>query len=216
MYIKNIVFFCLLLVLTYACRTIKTERPVESYNNNRNYEHKFSEIFVPITINIGKIEKIVNDNISGLIYVDDNYVDGDDMKMKVWKMGDIAIRLLKREDEKRRIDETNNNNNVTSIPFYICGIGYDVPVHFWISKRFQTNVLGINMSNYNEIEGGMLLNFETYIYIDRNYNIITDTRVIDYKWIDKPVLKTKLFDMNGLLLGKKVLYVRGSDATIIS
>ena len=28
--------------------------------------------------------------------------------------------------------------------------------------------------------------------------------------------KTKLFDMNGLLLGKKVLYVRGSDATIIS
>lgn len=28
--------------------------------------------------------------------------------------------------------------------------------------------------------------------------------------------KAKLFDMNGLLLGKKVLYVRGSDATIIS
>lgn len=28
--------------------------------------------------------------------------------------------------------------------------------------------------------------------------------------------KAKLFDMNDLLLGKKVLYIRGSDATIIS
>ena len=138
---------------------IVEERPEETYVPVV-YTPKTSVLHIPIEINMALMEKIINDNFQGLIY-EDNNIEDDSLMIKAWKEQDFMI--------------TYDGNELT----------YRVPIKLWIKKRFD---LGITTTD-REIEGSISMTFKTKIAFTRDWSIVSDTKIVEYKWIKTPTIK---------------------------
>ncbi len=76
-----------------ACKTTKPIRPVESYQEENRFERRVSEINIPIQLDITELERSLNRQLTGILYEDDTFEDGDKMKVRAEKDGEIGIQV---------------------------------------------------------------------------------------------------------------------------
>jgi LEA14-like dessication related protein len=86
----------LLLILTTAllaasCNVKKPIRPTESYENL--FETPPSTISIPIDINVAELEAGLNRQLTGILYEDKDYNDGDKMRVRAEKKDDIRLAV---------------------------------------------------------------------------------------------------------------------------
>ena len=141
------------------------DRPEEEYQEVI-YTPRTSTLHIPLDINISFLEKKLNETFSGILY-EDNVIEDDSIMVKAEKAKDFKIQY---------------ENNV---------LEYQVPIKFWIKKRFD---LGITYTD-REIEGAIDLKFKTTINLSKDWKLITKTEIIEYSWIKKPVLKVGFVDL---------------------
>ena len=156
-----------IIILSTSCsKKIQPEKPSESYIT-KEFQPEISHIAIPIEIEIAKLNAIINKNINGLLYEDNdlNNNGGDNLLFKVYKHSDIQI------------DSKEEN------------IYFTVPLKVWLKAGFEKEKLGVNISHYEETNFIVAIDFKSKINIDNNYKIQTQTEVLHYKWIQKPTLK---------------------------
>jgi len=79
-----------LIVLASGCKTAQQPaRPMESYETRQ--EDNTSKISIPVKITVADLEQEVNRRLSGVIYEDKTFDDGDDLKIKATKRDRINI-----------------------------------------------------------------------------------------------------------------------------
>ncbi|MEO1514148.1 MAG: DUF4403 family protein [Bacteroidota bacterium] len=120
---------------------------------------------VPIAIDLVDLEELINNQLKGLIYEDNDMEDngGDKLMAKVEKNGTINVQLEGQE------------------------VKYFVPLKIWIKK-------GIGPTSI-EAEGDINLRFFTQFDIGEDWGVSSQTKVEGFEWEKKPVIKLGLFDM---------------------
>ncbi|HEX7410652.1 MAG TPA: DUF4403 family protein [Bacteroidales bacterium] len=159
------VLFSIFLILG-ACKTTEPVRPAESYLTP-DYNPQPSTISLPLEMDIKDVEKLLNKQLSGLIY-EDNSLDnngGDNLMYKAWKKEDIKIAF--------------NNDLLT----------YRVPLKLWIKAGWKIEKFGYSISDYREINAEIALKFHTKLTLNPDWSITTQTVSDGYEWLSSPVLK---------------------------
>ncbi|MCX6271071.1 MAG: DUF4403 family protein [Bacteroidetes bacterium] len=169
---KKLLFLIISGVVLSSCATIKPERPVEAYENKKP-ELRPSFINIPIDANVSDIEKMLNNQLKGLIYEDNSLDDngGDNLMVKAWKKEDIKLSLT---------------DNVLS---------YRVPLKLWIKAGWKVGKFGLELSDYREMNAEIALKFKTAITLNANWSITTNTTSDGYEWLSTPVIKIGPVDL---------------------
>jgi hypothetical protein len=87
-----IVIFYALLFLG-ACKSSQPNRPVENYEKEQRFEQQSSIIRIPVDIDLEDLELSLNKYFAESIYEDNSFEDGDKMKVKAKKEGDIKLHV---------------------------------------------------------------------------------------------------------------------------
>lgn len=155
-----------IILALFSCRTIRPERPPESYLPD-NFHPPYSNINIPLQVDVKKLENLVNRQLQGFIYADTSFDNNnnDNLMVKAWKKNDITFVM-----------EGNQ-------------LSYSVPLTVWIKKRFVLGSFGISVSDIKEVYAEILLKFKTRISLNQNWTISTLTTSDGYEWITTPVLK---------------------------
>jgi len=126
---------------------------------NKESEKTTSIIHLPIQVQTGEIERIVNEQLGGMLYEDMDMTDndGDQLEMRIEKNGHIAIAL---EGQK---------------------VEYRVPLKVWIRKGVGIGAV--------EGEGSISMKFTTHFDIDEQWKLVIQTKVDGYQWISDPQIK---------------------------
>lgn len=84
----SLFIFCILIGFV-SCKTTKPVRPMEQYETF--FEEKTSFIHIPVRIKIDELQKMLNEQFDGLLYEDNTFEDGDNMKIKASKTERLTI-----------------------------------------------------------------------------------------------------------------------------
>ena len=122
-----------------------------------------SSVSIPVNLPISEIQRLVNQQITGVLYEDQDFENNnsDQLKTKVEKDGNIAIKAL-----------TNNR------------LMFSVPLKIWAEKGLGT--LGIY--TYQETNFKMVMNFISNLDFQQNWSLKTNTTTAGFVWKEKPVL----------------------------
>lgn len=125
-----------------------------------------SNITLPIRLPFLEISRLVNENLSDLLYEDNSYTDNnnDRFKAKVWRTKPIRL-----------IGGTQNN------------IIIEIPLRIWAEKGIGT--LGIYTYQNTTFEA--TLYFTTLVDFKNDWTLITKTLPANIKWISEPTLQFK-------------------------
>jgi len=146
--------------IQFSCKTLKTERPVESYLPSQ-LTPAVSELPLQVEIDIKKLESAVNREFSGLLFEGDN-LNNQDLSVKVWKAQDFAFNI--------------NNNTIQ----------YRVPLKLWSRFAWSMERFGVRIGDKFEANGSLALNFNTTVNIDRNWSLVAKTSNTGFQWIETP------------------------------
>lgn len=149
--------------LFVSCSSIKPEKPLEYYSNIEIIPAK-STINLPLDIEVQDLEQLVNKNLVGLLY-EDNDLDDDNLMIKAWKTGQIVIRLEGSELE------------------------WQIPLKLWIKLGVKLEKFGLTISDTYELNAEIQLKYKTILGIAPDWSLKTNTFAKDYKWIKPPTLK---------------------------
>ncbi|MCB0634966.1 MAG: DUF4403 family protein [Lewinella sp.] len=75
-----------------ACKTVKPVPPEERYDTINRFERRNSVLNIPVRINMRDLERSLNTQLTGILYQDDTFEDGDKLKVTAEKDGDISLR----------------------------------------------------------------------------------------------------------------------------
>ncbi len=166
MHTNSILFSLVLLAVLSSCRTISPERPVPVAGNGESSLQP-SLLYIPLDMDVGELEKLLNRQLSGLIYEDNSLDDneGDNLMVKAWKQDDIKISL---------------NGNVLT---------YRVPLKLWIKAGWKFERFGLSLSDYREMNAAIALSFQTAISMNPDWTFTTSTTSGGYEWLSAPVVK---------------------------
>ena len=79
------------LAATLACQTQrKIEPPMELYAAEP--EEKRSVLHIPIELKIADLERTLNEELQGVLFNDNSFDDGDNMRLKATKLGNIGLK----------------------------------------------------------------------------------------------------------------------------
>ncbi len=161
----------LLLILVMAgfsgCHSVlKTEQPPEYYQK-AEYIPTYSYINLPFEVEVTKLEQLINNQFSGLIYSDTSFEDNnhDNLKVKAWKTGDLHL--------------TTEGNQLI----------YSVPLHVVIKKRIEIGPSLLNISDISEVSADLILKFRTRIALNPDWTVSTTTFSDGYQWLSAPTIK---------------------------
>lgn len=159
-------------VVLSSCATLKVDKPAEVYSR-ADVELQPSMIGLTVEAKLSDIQKVLNQQFSGLVYEDNSLDDngGDNIMVKAWKQGDIKLAM---------------KDNV---------IIYRVPLKLWIKAGFKTTKLGITLSDYREVTGALALMFRTNVDINPDWSVSTETSTTGYEWLTEPVVKVAGFSI---------------------
>lgn len=169
----NTVALVSLVMILGSCKTTEqTARPAETYLTP-DYNPQPSIISLPLEMDIKTVEKMLNKQLSGLIYEDKSLDDngGDNLMYKAWKKEDIKIAF--------------NNDLLT----------YRVPLKLWIKAGWKIEKFGYSVSDYREINAEIALKFHTKLTLNPDWSISTQTVSDGYEWLSSPVLKVGPVDI---------------------
>ncbi len=156
----------LFIILLSACATLRIEKPPESYTE-KPASPKYSTINIPFQFNAGTIERLINKQLTGLIYADTSFDDNnqDNLMIKAWKKDNIRINIVKNEFQ------------------------YSVPLRIWINKKFSIGSFGFSLSDTKEVNAEILLKFRTKVSVNKNWTLSTATFSDGYEWISTPQIR---------------------------
>ncbi|MFZ4400361.1 MAG: DUF4403 family protein [Bacteroidales bacterium] len=178
-------YFIILLftaVSLFSCKSLKITRPEEVYTAP-DYRPKPSVINLPFYINLIDIQNSINKKFSGLIYEDNSLEDNnnDNLMVKAWKKEDFYI---------------NYENNILS---------YRIPLKLWIKAGFSKAILGVNISDYREINAEIALKFKTTLFVNKDWTITTYTVSDGFEWLSTPVIKIGPIDVPIKFIASSIL-----------
>lgn len=155
-------------LLLSGCASIKPEKPAESYQPV-TLRMEPSYISIPLEVKLTSIEKLLNDNLKGLIYEDDDLSDN------------IAVKAWKKEDFKLAL-----NDNVLS---------YRIPLKLWVKAGYKVSKFGLSVSDYKEMNAEIALKFKSTITLQPDWTVSTQTVSDGYEWLSAPVVKVGLVEI---------------------
>jgi hypothetical protein len=128
-----------------------------------------SVINVPLELKTWYLEKMLNEQVNGLLYECDTLTLGalKPVKIKVWKNDSITIGLDGNE------------------------LSYRVPLRIWLQFSLTVSALGLSHTEYQEVEAGIALKFKSRFSIRDNWKMTTQTQQDGYEWISEPVIKVR-------------------------
>ncbi len=126
-----------------------------------------SVVDVPLEMKTGYLEKLLNDQINGLLYQCDTLTLAGmkPVKLKVWKSDSIKIDL-----------DSNQ-------------IAYRVPLKIWLQFQFTVSALGFSHTEYQEVEAAVALKFRSRFTVANDWKVSTSTQSDGYEWISAPVIR---------------------------
>ncbi len=130
-------------------------------------EKYLSTVNIPVSIPVKEIENQINSKLNGLIYEDNSYEDddNDNLKAKVWKLGDIKI-------------EASGST-----------LFLDVPLKIWVSAGYKVSPLGVTLSGYKDTEFSMKMRFASQFGLSPDWVLVSKTMVESYDWIKEPQIR---------------------------
>jgi hypothetical protein len=122
-----------------------------------------SSVSIPVNLPISEIQRLVNQQITGVLYEDQDFENNnsDQLKTKVEKDGNIAIKAL-----------TNNR------------LMFSVPLKIWAEKGLGT----LGVYTYQETNFKVVMNFISNLDFQQNWSLKTNTTTAGFVWKEKPVL----------------------------
>lgn len=122
-----------------------------------------SSVSIPVNLPISEIQRLVNQQITGVLYEDLDFENNnsDQLKTKVEKDGNIAIKAL-----------TNNR------------LMFSVPLKIWAEKGLGT----LGVYTYQETNFKVVMNFISNLDFQQNWSLKTNTTTAGFVWKEKPVL----------------------------
>jgi Domain of unknown function (DUF4403) len=128
-----------------------------------------SVIDVPLEMKSWYLEKLLNDQVTGLLYQCDTLTVAGmtPVKLKVWKGDSIKIGLEGNE------------------------ISYRVPLKLWLQFQFTMGALGFSHTEYQEVEAALALKFRSHFSVKNDWKVVTETQSDGYEWITQPVLRVR-------------------------
>lgn len=179
--ISRIFFFLLSVsfaVLISSCASVKPEKPAEQYNPVA-IQLESSYISIPLEVKLTTLEKLLNDNLKGLIYEDDDLSDN------------IAVKAWKKEDFKLGLNE-----NVLS---------YRIPLKLWVKAGYKISKFGLSVSDYKEINAEIALKFKSTLTLNPDWTVTTVTTSDGYEWLSSPVVKVGMVEIPITLIADLLL-----------
>lgn len=154
-----------------------------------------STLSIPIDISLDGLSRSVNESLKGLIYEDNDFTDngGDNLKVKVWKEGTIRITASGPD-----------------------AIQYNVPLRLQATVRYGA----FGATTTQEVSGSIDVTFVTNFEVLPTWDLVTLTKILNYRWIKTPTLKVLGRDLgvgliaNSLLKYNRSLLERTVDAQI--
>ncbi len=146
-----------------SCNTtkkIEALKPPVSDSSKMVFKNKTSFISLPTEISLMDIEKLLNKNMTGLIY-EDNNIDDDKTEMKIWKTSTIHL--------------TEKNGEILS----------EIPLKIWAKIKYGTDFLGLNDTKEINLKGVVTLSSKTHLY---NWKLTTKSSIEDLKWSESPTI----------------------------
>jgi hypothetical protein len=182
MYMDKIYLFAVLLVFFTSCSVIKPEKPMETYPEV-TLPKAVSVINIPMELKVPELEKLLNNQVKGLLYEDNSLEDngGDNLMVKAWKKEDIHIAV---------------EDNVLS---------YRVPLKLWIKAGWKVEKFGLSLSDYREVNAEIALKFKTGITLNNDWSLTTETTSDGYEWLSTPVVKIGPVDVSVKTLANVIL-----------
>ncbi len=135
-------------------------KPQESYKEF-NYTPLLSKINVPIEVDVNAVQNTVNNTLKGLLF-EDNNIEDDSLKLKVWKNGEFGIQF---------------DGEIITV---------EVPLKLWIQKRI--GIMGLTYRD-QEIEAGITVKVRSRLQISKSWGLISKSEVVNYQWTQKPTAK---------------------------
>jgi hypothetical protein len=128
-----------------------------------------SIINVPLEIKTDVAAKMINEQIKGLLYECDTLTLGGvkPVKVKVWKKDSIMLSL--NGDE----------------------LHYSIPLRIWMQFSFNINALGMNHTEYQDVEASIMLKFHSRLFVKNDWKIVTMTKSDGYEWLSDPVVRVR-------------------------
>jgi hypothetical protein len=138
-----------------------------------NFTPISSIVNIPFEIKTSYIEKTVNRQLGGILYETDTLTLGSfkNVSMSVRKGGNIKIQLRGNE------------------------LIYRVPLKISMRFAFTIGALGLNHTEYKDVEAGIILNLRSKIFLNKNWSLTTTTKLEDYSWTSDPVVKMRFISI---------------------
>jgi hypothetical protein len=161
------------LILTISCKTIKPEKPEETYIE-KPFQRPTSWINIPIEIPLIEMENQINREINGLIYEDSSFTDNDNDRLmyKIWK---------------------KDNINITFKDQYFF---FTIPLKIWVKTGFQAETFGIDLSQFKEINMELDVKLKSLLNFSDKWKVTPTTTPAGHTWVKKPVVKVAFFEVS--------------------
>lgn len=181
---KRISTYLLLLTISgfISCKTVKVDKPLESYDAVRPVP-KTSVVSFTAQTKIKDIQNELNKSINGLIYEDNSLENngGDNIMVKAWKQGEIDI------------DMKGNT------------LSYTVPLKTWIKSGFNISKFGLSVSDYRELNAALALKFNTVVTLNADWTVTTKTTSAGYEWLTTPTVRVGGIDISVKFVADMIL-----------
>lgn len=173
-------YFLFILFILFSCKQqkIQATAPVETYQKVQ-YQAPVSSLYIPIEISVLEIENIINRELNGMLYEDNDF--SDKLLMKVWKIQPIKISM---DGDK---------------------LNYSVAIKVWTKVAWDISYMGLSMSDSYEGECSVNMKFSTQLQLTKYWDVLPRTSLISYEWIEKPLLKTGIGSIPITFIADKII-----------
>ena len=162
----SLFFLLLTLALLASCKTLSPERPKEFYLD-LDYQPPLSVLSAPVEIPMPELQRKLNEQIQGELYVDDD-LDDDNLMLRVSRRNPIRVAT---------------SDSVTEDAFRVT-----LPLHVWAKGGVSLKQFGLNLSKYEETEFDLNVKFDTRLRVNEDWQLQTETTAQGFDWVKKPVL----------------------------
>lgn len=134
-----------------------------------------SIVNIPVSLNLDDVERVLNKQMKGLLYEDNDMTnnDNDQLMVLIRKDGDIRLSLEGQE------------------------ISYAVPLAVWIKKGVMLGTV--------EAEGNLFLYFRSKFEIKQDWSLETQTELERFEWRRKPKVKVGRLNVSVQFVANRVL-----------
>ncbi|MBF02045.1 MAG: hypothetical protein CMP76_01990 [Flavobacterium sp.] len=160
-YIFSLILLVSILFLIVSCSSaqkIEALKPPLSDDSPMVFKNKTSFISLPTEITLKDIETLLNKNMEGLIY-EDNELSDDNTEMKIWKTAPIRL--------------TEKNGEILSV----------IPLKIWTKVKYGTSFMALNDTKEINLNGTITLNSKAHLY---NWKLTTQSSITNFEWSESP------------------------------